>query len=62
MYTLIRQPGGGELGRAFDALDEAFGTEAFNRSAAKQVLTEHGFNGNTLDTLIAEDCIDDNEE
>jgi len=52
MYELIREPESGELKRAFNALDEAFGAERFDKNSAKKVLAEHGFSKATFDNLI----------
>lgn len=52
MYMLIEQPNGDEARRAFDALDDAFGTDDFSKEDAMEVLSNRGFSGNMFNALL----------
>ncbi len=43
MYMLVAEPHGDEASRAFNALDDAFGTDEFSKEDAMRCLSEHGF-------------------
>ena len=53
LYTLMKEPETEQAKRAFSALDDAFGTEEFDKKSAQDVLVEHGFGKNDLDVLIS---------
>jgi hypothetical protein len=53
MYELVQEPQGEESARAFDALDEAFGTEQFAEAEANKVLAESGFGSGMFKSLVA---------
>ena len=53
MFILTQEPPGGESLRAFEALDDAFGTDSFDKASAQQILVEHGFRNGTLDSLVS---------
>jgi len=50
-YILTEEPRGDEARRAFDALDDTFGTDSFTKEEALAVLTEHGFGANMFSIL-----------
>ena len=52
IYTLVNEPESEQARRAFEALDDAFGAENFDKKSVQSVLTEHGFGKNDLDTLV----------
>ncbi len=52
MYILVSEPHGDEACRAFDALDDAFGTDEFSKDDAMKVLSEHGFAANMFSALL----------
>lgn len=49
---LTNEPTSQEQKRAFEALDDVFGAEAFDDSEAKKLLSEHGFNSQMLKQLV----------
>ncbi len=53
MFILTSDPEKGELSRAFDALDDAVGTEQFDKQTALKVLKESGFTENTFNQLVS---------
>ncbi len=57
MYILVQEPNGDEAKRAFNALDDAFGTDSFSKSEALQALTEHGFTSSMFEALLTSGCI-----
>ena len=59
MYMLVQEPSSSEARRAFEALDDTFGTESFDKGSAQRVLAEHGFNKGILDMLISTGCIEE---
>lgn len=52
MYILVAEPHGDEAARAFDALDETFGTDEFSQADAMNVLTQHGFGAQMFQGLL----------
>ena len=53
MFILTSDPEKGELSRAFDILDDAFGTEQFDKNSAVTALKEGGFTSATFDKLVS---------
>ena len=51
MYILVEEPHSDEARRAFNALDDAFGTDSFTREDATRVLEEHGFSSQMFQAL-----------
>ncbi len=52
MYMLVSEPHSDEACRAFNALDDAFGTDEFSREDALKVLGEHGFSQQMFMALV----------
>ena len=52
IYTLVNEPESEQARRAFEALDDAFGAENFDKKSAQAVLVEHGFGKSDLDKLV----------
>jgi len=52
MFILVQEPSGEESKRAFEALDDALGTEEFSEATARKVMAEHGFGKDMLERLV----------
>jgi len=53
LFILISEPTSAEARRAFDALDDAFGTETFDKKSAEGVLKENGFDSGMFNSLVS---------
>jgi hypothetical protein len=51
-FILVAEPHGDEARRAFDALDDALGTDEFTEADANEVLKLHGFSNNMFTVLV----------
>lgn len=56
-YILTAEPHSDEASRAFDALDNAFGTDSFEKEEALRVLAEHGFTAVMFTSLVSTGCV-----
>lgn len=56
-YILVNEPTAEEASRAFDALDDAYGTDEFSEDEAKQVMTAHGFGPGMFSALVTSGSI-----
>ena len=64
MYALIDEPKGGVLKDAFNALDEAFGTEEFSREQAVSAIAmelevDDARAEELLKNLVARNCVEE---